>query len=57
MEQTTGQMSFEQYMAHHAERQTNAAETIRNYVFYLLLIVVLGLIFGGIALVSGASGL
>jgi hypothetical protein len=56
MEPTAGQqMSFEQYLAHQAERQTNALEAIRNYVFYLLLIVVIGLIAG--LLVGLSSGM
>jgi hypothetical protein len=56
MEPSTGQQTFEQYMAGQAERQTNAIETIRNYVFYLLLITVVGLVIGGLVALSGASG-
>lgn len=56
MEPSTGQQqTFEQYMAEQAQRQTNAIETIRNYVFYLLLLAVLGVIFGVIVGVGNAS--
>lgn len=56
MEPTTGQQTFEQYMAGQAERQTNAIETIRNYVFYLLLITVVGLVIGAIVALGGVTG-
>lgn len=43
---TEQQPTTEQMLIRHAERQTAAVEKIRDYVFYLLLIVVVGLIVG-----------
>lgn len=57
MEPTTGQQTFEQYMAEQAARQTSAIEKVRDYVFYLLLIAVLGVIAGVLVAVSSRSGL
>ena len=44
-------------LLHHAERQTSAVESIRNYVFYLLLIVVIGLVVGVLLALSGSLGI
>ena len=40
------QPTQEQLLLWYAERQTSAVETIRNYVFYLLLLALLGVILG-----------
>ena len=55
MTEGTDQFQFQTYVAEQAQRQTNALETIRNYVFYLLLLAVLGVIFGVIAALGQAG--
>lgn len=49
--------AFRTVQARHLERQTQALEAIRNYLLYLLIMVLLGIVVGVVATFGSSSGL